>query len=112
MYCTIIISREGGIYGNLKGLKAELAPQGVEVLLHSMETVGLEETCEQAAAVAGPFHPGRSNLARRHDVHTADDGFVDGSALIVVSNTDDKNKLNTKSKRERSDFKRCYYSLP
>ena len=48
---------------------AELIRVGVNNLLHSVETVSLEERRQRAIAIAGRFRSGRSDLSAKHDEH-------------------------------------------
>ena len=51
---------------------AELIRVGVNKLLHSVETVSLEERRQRAIAMAGRFRSGRSDLSTKHDEHLAE----------------------------------------
>jgi Arc/MetJ-type ribon-helix-helix transcriptional regulator len=51
---------------------AELIRVGVNKLLHSVETVSLEERRQRAIAIAGRFRSGRSDLSTKHDEHLAE----------------------------------------
>jgi hypothetical protein len=51
---------------------AELIRVGVNNLLHSVETVSLEERRQRAIAIAGRFRSGRSDLSTKHDEHLAE----------------------------------------
>jgi Arc/MetJ-type ribon-helix-helix transcriptional regulator len=51
---------------------AELIRVGVNKLLHSVETVSLEERRQRAIAIAGRFRSGRLDLSTKHDEHLAE----------------------------------------
>ncbi|MCX5885142.1 MAG: ribbon-helix-helix protein, CopG family [Proteobacteria bacterium] len=51
---------------------AELIRVGVNKLLHSVETVSLEERRQRAIAIAGRFRSSRSDLSTKHDEHLAE----------------------------------------